>query len=355
MHIPQKPLFILGAGCSVDYGYPTAAAMVPALTHFADGLGTEAMRVRAAVRRTVELMCQLKVETIDELAYRLHHGCGDGDILAPVDQARLGARRMDDAKIAVAALFHSLEETAAASGLKSYHTFFHRIFPSRSGGTYKDLLATSAARVLSFNYDRLFEIAFHQHFNVDPNYDFYYREGLNSGLNNVYNSKIEFADDRFSFIKLHGSVGIVAFDGNDGVRHQHSTPRADGAFDVKDSAFFSRSADGSISDRPQPPLIFFPHEKAKLLSERQGAQPYRVYAAKVWRQANVIAAQADEITLIGYSVCETDIDYVLRLLQAATSCTQIVIQNPNAEEICEKLATRAPDIRQKFVAFREPF
>jgi hypothetical protein len=41
--------------------------MVPALTKFAEELGPDAERLRAVVNRTVALMHQLKVETIDEL------------------------------------------------------------------------------------------------------------------------------------------------------------------------------------------------------------------------------------------------------------------------------------------------
>jgi hypothetical protein len=272
-----------------------------------------------------------------------------------MEQSKRRFRQIAEAKLAVAALFHSLESQAAASKLNSYHSFLHRIFPSQSGGDYQDLLARTPARVLSFNYDRLFEIAFLQHFKVDPNCAFYSTRGLNSGLDNVYNSKVEFAEERFSFLKLHGSVGMIASDVYGEVRHWHSVPCADGISDIKYTDFFLPNADGSISDEPRTPLIFFPHEKENLLSGQQIGSPYRVYADKIWKRAHDIAEQATEITLIGYSVCETDFSYVLPLLSSAMNCKQIVIQNPNAEEIRDRLATRAPDLRQQLRAYQAPF
>ena len=154
-------LFILGAGCSVGYGYPTAAGMVPALNQFAEGLGPEAERIRGVAKRTVDLMRELKVETIDELAHRLQEGHADDANLPPEERSRRRVRRIEEAKFAVSVLFHSLESNAAAGGLKSYHSLLHRLFPSDAGQHYQELLARSTARVFSFNYDRLFEIAFH--------------------------------------------------------------------------------------------------------------------------------------------------------------------------------------------------
>lgn len=329
--------------------------MVPALCEFAEGLGMNAERLRGAVNRTVELMRQLKVETIDELAYRLHHCTAVDTSLSLSEQTKLRYRQMNEAKVSVAALFHSLESQAAASGLKSYHSFLHRIFPSVSGGNYLKQLECSPARVLSFNYDRLFEIAFLQHFAVDPNYALYYEYGLNSGLTPIQNTMVKFFDGRFSFLKLHGSVGMVAEDAHGDVYHGHLKPCVDGAFEVTDAAFFTRDTQKSITDQPRSPLIYFPHEKTTLLSEQQAGSPNRVYAREVWKQAAVIAAQAAEITLIGYSVCETDFAYVLPLLRSATNCAQIVIQNPDADRICEMLSVRAPDLGPKLKAHCSQF
>ena len=88
---------------------------------------------------------------------------------------------------------------------------------------------------------------------------------------------------------------------------------------------------------------------------RKTAFPYRVYADKVWKQAHVVAAQAKEIKLIGYSVCEADFAYGFPLLRSAENCTQIVIQNPDAERLCEILRVRTLDLGPKLNAFYAQF
>jgi hypothetical protein len=61
--------------------------------------------------------------------------------------------------------------------------------------------------VLTFNYDRLFEMAFVSRFRCDVKTSCLYGESLlNSGMDYVSGGGIEVAADRFAFLKLHGSV-----------------------------------------------------------------------------------------------------------------------------------------------------
>src|SRR6266481_19111 len=63
---------------------------------------------------------------------------------------------------------------------------------------------------MTFNYDRLFEIAFLDRFKIEP-YGLYDVRVLNSGVTLV-GINIEFEPEAFSFLKLHGSVHGWAID-----------------------------------------------------------------------------------------------------------------------------------------------
>ncbi len=54
---------------------------------------------------------------------------------------------------------------------------------------------------------------------------FYGQLGLNSGVNAFHNETLEFDDNRFSFLKLHGSVGMFAHDDAWGSRSSIQTLR----------------------------------------------------------------------------------------------------------------------------------
>src|SRR5262249_50633222 len=147
----ERPLFILGAGCSVDSGYPAASNMLSALEGFAKLLTDDSTRqIRGCVERTTQLMTRLSVDTIDELAHRLSQGRADeSNQRREAIKQRYG--RMAEAKLAVSALFLSLERAAVTRGLRSYHNLLHRLFPSASGRHYQDRLTKCRANVFSFN------------------------------------------------------------------------------------------------------------------------------------------------------------------------------------------------------------
>src|SRR4051812_22799793 len=65
-------VFILGAGCSVKYGYALAAGFVPAFESFSRSLGDDAQQLKRAVDETAALMRQANIQTIDELVFRIH-------------------------------------------------------------------------------------------------------------------------------------------------------------------------------------------------------------------------------------------------------------------------------------------
>ena len=57
---------VLGAGCSVRYGYPLASGFVPELESFSHSLGDDAQQLKRCVDETVTLMRQESVQTIDD-------------------------------------------------------------------------------------------------------------------------------------------------------------------------------------------------------------------------------------------------------------------------------------------------
>src|SRR5260221_9442399 len=68
----KSTVYILGAGCSARYGYPLAKDFVPQLESFGYSLGENAARLKGCIEETVALMKREGVETVDDLAARLH-------------------------------------------------------------------------------------------------------------------------------------------------------------------------------------------------------------------------------------------------------------------------------------------
>src|SRR6266567_4639472 len=162
----RPKVFILGAGCSAGFGYPLGNGFVEALDAFGKKLATpDKQQIKRAVESTVNLLESKAIATLDELVDRIDRGLFDESSRSFLDIERLRNDRVYDAKIATLALFLSLEPAASRSGLRSYSNFFREIFPGHD--SWQNLLVTSACRVLSFNYDRLFEMAFQHLYGPD--------------------------------------------------------------------------------------------------------------------------------------------------------------------------------------------
>jgi hypothetical protein len=146
------------------------------LDKFVTEFSASAPRLVALVRQTVEIFDKLNkrgvpVETLNDLAWHVHQG-KLGDNGTPSDRVKK-YRLVEDAKLSVAALFLSKEPEAIRRGLPGYRTLMRWIFPSTLGTDYRSAVRNSSFRVLTFNYDRLFELAFRQHFEVDLQEAFY--------------------------------------------------------------------------------------------------------------------------------------------------------------------------------------
>ena len=163
-------LYVLGAGCSSDCGYPLASEFATDLREWANNLDpVAASRLLGCVRDTLSLMGGT-IDTVDTLVWKIDRGEFDqskavmGEEMMKEHQRR--AQRVHAAKLAISALFQSREAAALDTGLKRYREFLSDVFPGAENFWFGKVAETPCA-VLSFNYDRLFELAFQDRFRVD--------------------------------------------------------------------------------------------------------------------------------------------------------------------------------------------
>lgn len=347
-------VYILGAGCSVKYGYPLAANFVSKFESFSRSLGSDAHKLKQAVDETVMLMHEENVQTVDELVFRIHNRALDDPQQQSTQAYQVRLQRILQTKIATVALFLSLEQGAKAEILDSYQRLILKIFPG--SGLWQERCRDARCHLLTFNYDRLFEMALLREFRIDADTQLLYGEEiLNSGLNDLMGYSMDFKDDRFCFLKLHGSIGMR-------IHEQYGQPcyypYLDGTkpgekIEINDERFFAKSGNRLPQDRDPEPLIMFPFEKYFIREGSANKLPFREYIGTVWRQAERIVAKASEIWFIGYSFAMMDRTAVVDLLAHAKQCKSLVIQNRpgEAEKICQMLSVEHPDLGIRLVPY----
>lgn len=348
--IVSKIVYILGAGCSAGQppdgpGYPLAREFVSALEQFGLRLdGKEDCRhLKSCVDGSVALLRQEAAQTLDTLAARLGaeaHDFGNG---LTKQQRQRRHQLIHEAKIATAALFLDLEKKAKETGLPRYHNFLDELFGNVT--YWSQASQKSSCRVLTFNYDRLFEMAFISRFKPDTGtFCLYGKYLLNSGMDFVSaQCNIEFDPNRFALLKLHGSVGIRARN-----EEGHNNPRLYTDYDdlpgdngkaINDELFFAHASDPNPYNRDPEPLIVFPHEKPFVAKGTNTLLSFRDYIQPIWEEARRLVAEATEIRAIGYRFAPMDREDVLGLLLSAHNCKKLVVQNrkESVEEICQTL------------------
>ena len=167
-------------------------------------------------------------------------------------------------------------------------------------------------------------------------------------ISQVFPEEVEVDLNRFSFLKLHGSVGLYSYEKAGGCEHPHLIPDPPQAIPITDEAFFVPQGNSIYSNKPKPTLIVFPHEKDFLRDYPPDRFPFRFYIPEVWNAARFFAAQAKEILIVGYSCPEPDFPAWSSLLEAAENCQQIVVVNKSANPICERLRMRLPKLAELF-------
>jgi hypothetical protein len=330
----NSTLIILGAGCSRNSGYPVANDMFTQLAEFQNHLGEDAAKLCKLVEQTLDLATKLRkrgesVDTLDTLARLIHEGKAGGQTMQQRSHFVVAA------KISVAALFLFLEPEAVRKGMPGYRKLLMRIFPDIPKVGFRRATQLSRHRVLTFNYDRLFELAFRQYF---PDFDgteaLYYKTVLNSGLSLVDSGNLDIEQNKFSFLKLHGSAGLYGFSeqiypsaksGN--VEHIHSIPDPKSPIPITDAEFFypKEPADPIHSGKPKPVLITFPHEKDHLKKYPSNLLSFKDYIPKIWQAAHDFACQAEEIHIVGYSCPDADAQALEELFAAAKICRRYLI------------------------------
>jgi len=343
-------VYILGAGCSAGAapdgpGFPLARDFTRRLAEFGQSVQADSPVLKNCVESTVKLLSEESVQTLDGLVARLATEAHDFSNGLTTQQRQAKHRQIEHAKVATAALFMDLERKAKTTGLHRYHNFLDELFGNST--RWPLLSKDSKCSVLTFNYDRLFEMAFISRFRPDTGqYPLYGKSLLNSGLDYVNGSSIDVDPARFAFLKLHGSVGLRARNEDGQTVPTHYTyyyglPGDDGR-PINDERFFAHAKNPNPYERDPEPLIVFPHEKPFVAAGTQTLLAYRNYIEPIWREARRLVAQATEIYAIGYRFAPMDRQDVLGLLRAATKGTRLVIQNRpgTAEEICEYLKSK---------------
>ncbi len=356
----SRTVFILGAGCSAGAipdgpGFPLASEFLPALDQFSRVLdGDHRRQIRKCAEETVQLLRAERAQTLDALAARLAAEARDSSRDRTERQQR--DRQVKAAKIATTALFLDLERKAKVTGLPRYHNFLDELFGNSV--IWNQSSQRSRSSVLTFNYDRLFEMAFVSRFKPDiGQFNLYGNSLLNGGLDFNDGTQLECDPNRFALLKLHGTVGIrvqnepephyyTRLDGNPG----------DDLLPINDNLFFANASNSSSCD----PLLVFPHEKPFVREGTNARLPFRDYIRFVWREARRLVGQATEIWAIGYRFAPIDREDVLELLRSATNCKRLVIQNrpETAENICQYLRWRwlePAGLNLKVEAFPQPF
>jgi hypothetical protein len=235
-----------------------------------------------------------------------------------------------DAKIATFAMFLFKEAKARQTGLKSYKQFVTRIF---GGEPWREARKTDS-QVLTFNYDRLFEIACLESFEDlrDPNCSCYGKDALNSGFFPYVDGGrlVAPALDQFCFLKLHGSAGwwVKPEIGGEARKYWFSDPQKAMTLDEIEKSI-SKQRDAYFGWQP---LIAFPYERQKSrqhFRDKRKSSGYKwaPYIDLVWESAATLIAAATEVRVVGYSFHPIDSRPMVDELLTQAKCEKIVIQN----------------------------
>jgi hypothetical protein len=358
--VKSKKVYILGAGCSVSYGYPLAKDFFDALKAYQGTLErrTNCDRLKQSLTNTITLIEKHRAPTTDRLVRWIEDEVARQKQPLGVFQAtecsQLDQKAWDkirDAKIVTVALFLEREAAAWQSELVGYEEFLHIIFNNNRNA---DALKATADCVLSFNYDRLFEMAFIDYFQLRSQENCYAQNWLNAGLDFSRNQASDFASNQFCFLKLHGTAAMQVADKHGQARYGMNALRKS-EWIVDDNLFWPADKKTSPLPRENPePLIVFPHEKERA-REANTAFNFDGYIRKTWDQAGKVIEDAEQIWAIGYSFDPTDRKSIFELLRKNKASCDIVVQNPEGEKICNELKLRYSDLAPRLKALSDVF
>lgn len=341
----------------MTYGYPLAKDFLDALKQYQAALErrTNCERLKQCLTNTIALIEKHRAPTIDQLVRWIEdevtHQKQTLSSIQATERGQLDQKAWDkirDAKIVTVALFLEREAAAWQSVLSNYDAFLTIIF---NGNRNPDALQSTSDCVLSFNYDRLFEMAFTDYFKLDAHADRYAKNWLNTGLNFLHNQASDFAADQFCFLKLHGTAAMQVAEQHGQTRYGMNPLRKSEWF--VDDNFFWPTERKAPKENPEP-LIVFPHEKERA-REMNTAFNFDNYIRTTWDQAGKVIEDAEQIWAIGYSFDPTDRKSILELLRKNKASCKIVVQNPEAEKICSELKFRYSDLAPRLEPLPDAF
>jgi hypothetical protein len=326
---------VLGAGASLQSGFPLADDFFPSVKTFGQSLGENCRQLRKVIEYVVAKAQELGCLTPDDLALQMY-------------QTRAGQNRdltinvLYYSRIVTDAYFLHLERQVVASTMRAFKDYWHDVIGSYSQN-WRGGFPNTRHRLVTFNYDRIAELSFVRHFpEIATNgMDLYGPRMLNTGFSG-WRSGLKF-EDGFCYLKLHGTVGVMPIGQNEvayafGDRFFHyATGLGNEKPAITDELYFE--ADGSdLPKRKLIPLIAFPVDKQHVES---GGQEYnfKEYIDAVGTKAREIFRQAERIEIIGYSFRAPDKKWLVSLLGSAQETKKVII-NPHARSICEELERR---------------
>jgi hypothetical protein len=280
----------------------------------------------------------LECLTPDDLALQAHQRR-----LGGIEKYQAALRTLTYGRITTDAFFLHLEQQVSAQAMQRFRGFWHDALGVFTDDWFK-AFPSSEHRLVSFNYDRVPELALLRFFSAaagqQHSLDIYGQEVLNTGLSE--HGGCEFAKGRFCFLKLHGSIGIEPVGQNEidaqfGQSFRHYSPIGSSIDRLTDKFYFKDKPDKDGLPAPRIiPLIAFPVDKQRI---EGGGKDYNFerYINAVRPQAEEIFRGASEIRVIGYSFAAPDKQWLLDMMRLAPPESEIIVHNPHAARLCKEL------------------
>lgn len=313
----KTKVYILGAGCSVCGEYPLASQVTAKMLDFARKrlACEESKELQRCMLDTCRRLMEAGVETIDQLAGSLNGS--EPEVIF-------------DAKLAMSIYFLAIEDAAVEPSLLHYTAFFEELFRYGNSELLNERVKSTPCRVITYNYDRLFERTFIEWakriepYNQDMlgGIDGFVTKYLNTGFSDPH--KIAFEKDSFSLLKLHGGVGQFSRTNDYGFKHIYRPRFGSTITEFIDENYYR--AEGYTNDIP---TLIFPADKGV---KNQSGSSFLEYMKAFESQALAFCQQAEEIQIIGYSIQPIDYFSFKAMIAAAKDCQRIVVRNRTSEE-----------------------
>ena len=328
-------VYILGAGCSVCGEYPMASQVTAKLLDFARTrlVRDDAKELYRCTMETCVRMKELGVDTIDQLAETLNGS--EPDVIC-------------DAKLAMSIYFLSLEDAAVERALANYSVFFEELFRYGDCSLLESRVKATPSRVITYNYDRLFERTFIdwargiEPFNqrMTSGLDGFVTTYLNTGFGNPHGIVLE--RDRFSFLKLHGGIGQFSRINDYGFKHIYRPQLSSPISDFTDKNYYK--PEGYSTDVL---TLIFPADKNEENGIQNGSS-FVEYMQALEKQALAFCEEAEEIQIIGYSIQPIDYFSFKSMIAVANNCKRIIVRNRASEKA--RLMRTLEGLKEEFEA-----